>query len=926
MKKALLVVGLCMGASLAFAQTESIRLGGIQDVKMDFNGAAAAEATNYKASIFTKAAGDTIQIFRFTEDEMANITYGSNGEVKGNQTVYSYVSSNNTYKLDTLVTHSQTLAMLHWERVKDSADFILDDRYTSFGQQAYLRSYILSYMNRRFTGDDNGFMLMTMLAAHGSGNIHAWFELPTVPKNPDAALIDIKFTQMYRKYYDRCYIDYKIGDAWYAREINVENIDVEVNSFAPVLPTYTMPVRLAQQDQYILRVRYRSADRGNSYGYAWAIDNFAVVVGATQSEGANRWKANNENYTDGAYGQIPQGFHIPLSWYGTIINNGANDQGGAVATTYTFDANKENAAQLLQVSLDTIYSNPTIEQYAVINERGFMPVKDSIGYAGWFGRGTDAKNNYNSNTITGNYQKRALPTENLGRNYVTTTVTNDNSGVAPAQFDTIAYKVTTSIGGDSLLSVAGYRWSHDNGIIPAGSRYATGYTAAQADGSHFVTDSGHDGDAGYRVYLRYTTPDVIPTDINGDPWVFLGLEIVAQTMEGVDVAADDMVGAEIFPVLNRIDYKVNTTPDSSNFYTQTSIATGASTVVPHSVTRDELIEGFTNGYRPNDAEYKAVNIRFFNMPEIEPNTSYYLGYVIASASKFAAARNLYSYRTSSGAYASYRGESTLAPWASQFTPNVYDTWVFDPANSTSNLFAGRHDNVFPMIRAIVGPRAQIDSVRVGSVCTDDNYTMVTMRSGNQFVDFTGQLTKVPKGSDPTFYIFGKGTYEVGTKPGVVDEIILDGTSVLVSDINDASRVPEGVVITERNENMYDEDSTVIFTRTYYVVTITNVQKDGYMVCAKGHEGDIKVGIEAEAPSVALGLKPNPATSQVSLNIKGVTGTVNCSIIDMSGRVVYSRNLNAEQQHTINLDNIAAGAYFVRVTNDNFSKVEKLIVR
>ena len=49
-------------------------------------------------------------------------------------------------------------------------------------------------------------------------------------------------------------------------------------------------------------------------------------------------------------------------------------------------------------------------------------------------------------------------------------------------------------------------------------------------------------------------------------------------------------------------------------------------------------------------------------------------------------------------------------------------------------------------------------------------------------------------------------------------------------------------------------------------------------------------------------------------------------IDMSGRVVYNQNVNAEASNVINLSNLAKGAYFVRITNDKFSKVEKLIVR
>ena len=85
-------------------------------------------------------------------------------------------------------------------------------------------------------------------------------------------------------------------------------------------------------------------------------------------------------------------------------------------------------------------------------------------------------------------------------------------------------------------------------------------------------------------------------------------------------------------------------------------------------------------------------------------------------------------------------------------------------------------------------------------------------------------------------------------------------------------------------------------------------------------------IDPIAASVRLNLQPNPATSVVNLNIEGVNGMVNCMLIDMSGRVVYNQNINAETAQVIDLRNLSKGAYFVRITNDRFSKVEKLIIR
>lgn len=79
-------------------------------------------------------------------------------------------------------------------------------------------------------------------------------------------------------------------------------------------------------------------------------------------------------------------------------------------------------------------------------------------------------------------------------------------------------------------------------------------------------------------------------------------------------------------------------------------------------------------------------------------------------------------------------------------------------------------------------------------------------------------------------------------------------------------------------------------------------------------------IDPVAANVRMNLQPNPATSQVSLNIEGVNGMVNCTLIDMSGRVVYNQNINAESANTISLSNLAKGAYFVRITNDKFSRL------
>ena len=108
---------------------------------------------------------------------------------------------------------------------------------------------------------------------------------------------------------------------------------------------------------------------------------------------------------------------------------------------------------------------------------------------------------------------------------------------------------------------------------------------------------------------------------------------------------------------------------------------------------------------------------------------------------------------------------------------------------------------------------------------------------------------------------------------------------------------------------------------YYIYTFNNVTAAHTLHAVFGG-----VGINAINDNVKVSLQPNPTTAQSQLVIEGVDGQVNFSLIDMSGRVLSNEVINASEVKTINVSGLAKGTYFVRLTNNNFSKVEKLIVR
>ena len=60
----------------------------------------------------------------------------------------------------------------------------------------------------------------------------------------------------------------------------------------------------------------------------------------------------------------------------------------------------------------------------------------------------------------------------------------------------------------------------------------------------------------------------------------------------------------------------------------------------------------------------------------------------------------------------------------------------------------------------------------------------------------------------------------------------------------------------------------------------------------------------------------------------MNGKVRISVVDMNGRTVASETLecNDDCVKTMDIVNLAQGAYFVRITADNVNMVKKLIVR
>jgi len=116
--------------------------------------------------------------------------------------------------------------------------------------------------------------------------------------------------------------------------------------------------------------------------------------------------------------------------------------------------------------------------------------------------------------------------------------------------------------------------------------------------------------------------------------------------------------------------------------------------------------------------------------------------------------------------------------------------------------------------------------------------------------------------------------------------------------------------------------------TNYVVYVRSICGDGiYSDWTSGFNFTTgEVGID-DVDNAAIALYPNPASSTVTLT--GIEGEATVTVVDMNGRVVKVIGYGLEvidNSLTIDISELAQGAYFVRITGERVNAIRKLIVR
>ena len=90
-----------------------------------------------------------------------------------------------------------------------------------------------------------------------------------------------------------------------------------------------------------------------------------------------------------------------------------------------------------------------------------------------------------------------------------------------------------------------------------------------------------------------------------------------------------------------------------------------------------------------------------------------------------------------------------------------------------------------------------------------------------------------------------------------------------------------------------------------------------------------IGTLTESSNTALQIYPNPAKDKTTINIAGIDGEVELTLVDMSGRIVKKTTAFCGGENctaTVELHDLAAGTYFVRASAQGTNAVRRLVVK
>jgi hypothetical protein len=93
-----------------------------------------------------------------------------------------------------------------------------------------------------------------------------------------------------------------------------------------------------------------------------------------------------------------------------------------------------------------------------------------------------------------------------------------------------------------------------------------------------------------------------------------------------------------------------------------------------------------------------------------------------------------------------------------------------------------------------------------------------------------------------------------------------------------------------------------------------------------YDADNTVGIHANE-NFHFSVYPQPAKDLLHIELIGANSQSNLQLIDISGKLIWEKDLNPNDHITLNLatKNYARGVYFLKFQNLQFNRIEKVIL-
>ena len=782
-----MVMCFALCASLAFAQTKHAAPRQWQGsdkaaVKKADTKDGKAATVGYNASIFgAKAGGDVIASWDFSDESTftpGNITGGTITNQSGSQ--------------EDMIVHAQTYAYATWARIPDTTTATINSYGTTSvangGYPVICGNYRSWWKNYFIEGTTpmNGFMLMSMMDAYstigGSGsyaNFDSYFAFNPVSTVGHSS-VKMDWFQLFTKFnYDQSYIDYSFnGTDWYQYEILVHGVDLGSNDDSYGNVSFLLPSACAGQSSLYLRVRWACDQSSGSstddgiYGYFWIIDDVKLV-----ESDANSAKLIASDFYAGAYHQVPQGMEVPVTWYASVMNNGSLDQDNMTLSLTHLNANLDGANQFATFSPDVAFTSG-LQIDTMINGAGIERFFNTYGTAGLYVNGNVADAN------------AKLPTTVAGDNYLVPSFGGTNIPAIAA--DTIFYNVNAlQESPDGLGQVA--VWALDNGILTPSSYWVDGL-----NGNYLSTGLGDDDPSytkpGYFATNRFVTGSNIPSN-----WCIRGMQLVAATQynsSDMNNTVQVMPGAHISTMLYSDDPEAGRDEGGASGYLNygTSVPTGAETYETKASDFNYYDENMTRITRTSDGyqeymlpgTYNVINIMFPEQPELQPNTTYRLGYELTDgyfglAGQTSRYVHHYDGDPDTVLYYVYYASDTLRDgstnqlkkYGRRFTFNAWDQIICDPdqgwTRGTSSLP--------PMIRMLVGPKVTYPTFNATFNCYGYNGLDLNGLTGTGVVSMDEQESYCGQTVEMTYGSSNAGFIAEAEAGYIVYSIVIDNTVV-----------------------------------------------------------------------------------------------------------------------------------------------------